>query len=126
MLHVLFVAIRNNIVDTIIDSRRTIMVITQDYLQEGYTTFEYEVAHHEMLTSKHMIIPILLDPIEKLAINMDDTIKHILKSVTYIEWQKTNNKKAAKKFWKRLELSMPKKPKRVQTDIERSAVFRTL
>lgn len=47
---------------------------------------------------------------------MDRNLKHILDSVTYLEWPGTDPEYPEKEasFWKRLELSMPKK--RTATD----------
>ncbi|CAC5420259.1 unnamed protein product [Mytilus coruscus] len=107
-------AITNNIVDAIANSRRSILIISKEYLLGGYTTFEYEMAHAEMITSKskHKIIPVLVDKFENLQGLMDDTMKCILKSVTYITWPGESNRKAVECFWDRLELSMPKKSKK--------------
>ncbi|XP_063433221.1 interleukin-18 receptor 1-like [Mytilus trossulus] len=104
-------AISTNIVDSIVNSRRSILIISKEYLQGGYTTFEYEMAYAEMITSnsKHQIIPVLVDKFENLQGLMDDTMKCILKSVTYITWPGETNRKSVVSFWDRLELSMPKK-----------------
>lgn len=110
----LFPAIATNIVDSIVNSRRSILIISKEYLQGGYTTFEYEMAYAEMITSKykHQIIPVLVDKFENLQGLMDDTMKCILKSVTYITWPGETNRKSVVSFWDRLELSMPKKSKK--------------
>ncbi|CAC5420261.1 unnamed protein product [Mytilus coruscus] len=111
-------AITANIIDAIANSRRTIMIISKEYLQGGYTTFEYEVAHTEMINSKskHKIIPIFLDKFDSCQGLMDDTLKCIVQSVTYITWPKGTNQRAADSFWKRLELAMPKKSKKDRAD----------
>ncbi|XP_063435647.1 toll-like receptor 13 [Mytilus trossulus] len=111
-------AITSNILDTIANSRRTIMIISREYLQGGYTTFEYEVAHAEMINSKskHKIIPIFLDKFDNCQGLMDDTLKCIVQSVTYITWPGGTNQRDVGTFWKRLALSMPKKSKKVRTD----------
>ncbi|CAG2257684.1 unnamed protein product [Mytilus edulis] len=108
-------AIANNIVDSIANSRRTILIISREYLQGGYTTFELEMAHAEMIStkSKHKIIPVLLDKYENLQGLMDDTLKHIIQSVTYITWPGETSQRDVKAFWKRLELSMPKKSRKL-------------
>ncbi|XP_063435648.1 interleukin-1 receptor accessory protein-like [Mytilus trossulus] len=108
-------AIANNIVDSIANSRRTILIISREYLQGGYTTFELEMAHAEMIStkSKHKIIPVLLDKYENLQGLMDDTLKHIIQSVTYITWPGETSQRDVKTFWKRLELSMPKKSRKL-------------
>ncbi|XP_052100367.1 interleukin-18 receptor 1-like [Mytilus californianus] len=109
-------AIANNIVDSIANSRRTILIISREYLQGGYTTFELEMAHAEMIAtkSKHKIIPILLDKYDNLQGSMDDTLKHIIQSVTYITWPGETSQRDVKSFWKRLELSMPKRSRKLR------------
>ena len=41
--------------------------------------------------------------------DMDPNLKYILDSITYLKWPGGGNSKAENAFWKRLELSMPKK-----------------
>ncbi|VDI71033.1 Hypothetical predicted protein, partial [Mytilus galloprovincialis] len=108
-------AIANNIVDCIANSRRTILIISREYLQGGYTTFELEMAHAEMIStkSKHKIIPVLLDKYENLQGLMDDTLKHLIQTVTYITWPGETSQRDVKTFWKRLELSMPKRSRKL-------------
>lgn len=103
------------------------MIISREYLQGGYTTFEYEVAHAEMINtkSKHKIIPIFLDKFDNCQGLMDDTLKCIVQSVTYITWPGGTNQRAVDTFWKRLALSMPKKSKKDRTDLrENSSLLR--
>ena len=69
---------------------------------------EYQKAQHEMLKLKHRIIPIVLEDISDCK-NMDRNLKGILNSVTYIEWPGEENSKRLERFWKKLQLSLPKK-----------------
>ena len=69
---------------------------------------EYQKAQHEMLKLKHRIIPIVLEDISKCS-HMDKNLKGILNSVTYIEWPGEENSKRLERFWKKIELSLPKK-----------------
>lgn len=63
-----------------------------------------------MLKRKHRIIPIMLEDISGVTSNMDKNLKGIINSVTYLEWPKESEKsKKEEKFWKRLQLSLPKK-----------------
>lgn len=110
--------------DSILNSRRTILIISQNFLKGGYTTFEYEVAHDEMIKSKHKIIPVLLDHVDKLKGDMDDTLKYIIQSVTYITWPGENRRKAQGTFWKRLQLAMPKKHKGLRRVGEQDRLLR--
>lgn len=69
---------------------------------------EYQKAQHEMLRLKHKIIPIVLEDISEVK-NLDKNLKSILNSVTYLEWPGNDNSKKLERFWKKLELSLPKK-----------------
>ena len=91
------------------NSRRTILVITPNFVKSEYTRFEYQVAQQEMLKRKHRIIPVLLDDISECKSTMDPNLQSILSSVTYLEWPNESDDKKAERFWKRLQLSLPKK-----------------
>ncbi|XP_052102440.1 neurogenic locus notch homolog protein 2-like isoform X2 [Mytilus californianus] len=103
--------IANNIIWAINNSRRTIIVISQQYIQSDFTRFEYQVAQTEMLKRKHKIIPVLLEDINHVEHEMDENLKIIIESVTYIKWPGENTSKALDQFWKQLHLSLPKKHK---------------
>ncbi|XP_046557715.1 sushi, nidogen and EGF-like domain-containing protein 1 isoform X2 [Haliotis rubra] len=101
--------IANNIIEAVENSRRTIMILTPSYIQSEFCRFEYQRAQHEMLKRKQRIIPIVLQDITQDRVYMDETLCTILDSITYIEWPKDGNEKKVEKFWKRVELSMPKR-----------------
>ncbi|XP_067678317.1 protein draper-like [Haliotis asinina] len=104
--------IANNIIEAVENSRRTIMILTPSYIQSEFCRFEYQRAQHEMLKRKQRIIPIVLQDITKDRVYMDETLCTILDSITYIEWPRDRNEKKVDKFWKRVELSMPKRRSR--------------
>ncbi|KAH3693317.1 uncharacterized protein LOC127863166 [Dreissena polymorpha] len=100
--------IANNIVKAIENSRRTIIVLSPEYVKSEWCRMEYQKAQHEMLKLKHKIIPIVLEPIHDLS-NVDTNLKSLLNSVTYLEWPGLENNKKVDKFWQQMELSLPKK-----------------
>ncbi|XP_067678304.1 uncharacterized protein [Haliotis asinina] len=100
--------IANNILWAIEKSRRTILVLSPDYMESDFTRFEYQVAHNEMLKQKHKVIPLLLQDISQQKHLTDRTLASILKSITYIEWPRNGEESKLKAFWRRLELSLPK------------------
>nr|KAG5711788.1 hypothetical protein BaRGS_023552 [Batillaria attramentaria] len=61
-----------------------------------------------MLKLKHKIIPVVLEDAEHICAS-DKNLKTILDTVTYIKWPGVEDSKKTEKFWKLLELSMPKK-----------------
>ncbi|XP_048757831.2 uncharacterized protein LOC125668095 isoform X2 [Ostrea edulis] len=99
-------AIFENIIEAINNSRRTILVLSPRFLSSEWTRYEYQVALQEMLKKKHRIIPIILEDISAVE-NVDETLKQILSSITYIKWPESEKKE--KNFWKTLQLSLPKK-----------------
>ncbi|XP_021358637.1 uncharacterized protein LOC110453803 [Mizuhopecten yessoensis] len=101
-------AIANNIISAIERSRRTIMILSPNYINSEWCRMEYQKAQHEMLKMRHKIIPIVLEDVSKCK-TMDKNLKTILSTVTYIEWPGEEDPKKLEKFWKKIELSLPKK-----------------
>lgn len=133
-------------------SRRTIMVITPDYVGNEWSRFEYLIAQHETLKLNQKIIPIILEEVDQNDLKVNKSLKHILQSVKCLKYPQMNSlrygdseniedlssspcsekqvnlssisypttgasvtkniaDKSEEKFWKRLELTMPKKKK---------------
>ncbi|KAK3089029.1 hypothetical protein FSP39_000251 [Pinctada imbricata] len=101
-------AIANNIIQAIENSRRTIMILSPNYVDSEWCRMEYQKAQHEMLKLKHKIIPIMFKDISKCS-SIDKNLKTILNTVTYLEWPGEENSKKMERFWKQLELTLPKK-----------------
>lgn len=99
-------AIFENIIEAINNSRRTILVLSPRFLSSEWTRYEYQVALQEMLKKKHRIIPVILEDISEME-DVDETLKQILSSITYIKWPESEKKQ--KHFWKTLQFSLPKK-----------------
>ncbi|CAL1543834.1 unnamed protein product [Lymnaea stagnalis] len=151
-------------------SRRTIMVITPDYVGNEWSRFEYLIAQHETLKLNQRIIPIILEKIDQKDLTVNKSLKHILQSVKCLQYPQMKSIKDAKseniahhssclsgekpsnlssisnpitsvsksketlvtdkkeeKFWKRLELTMPKKKKqKVSTNFEKENFNKSL
>ncbi|XP_055886564.1 uncharacterized protein LOC106062301 isoform X2 [Biomphalaria glabrata] len=102
--------ITDNITESVKKSRRTLLIISPAYISSGWCKFEYQMALQEMLTEKHRILPIILGDVSHLADETDETLSAILKSVTWLEYPgKDASEQETERFWKRLELSLPKK-----------------
>ncbi|ESP05292.1 hypothetical protein LOTGIDRAFT_152123 [Lottia gigantea] len=101
--------ISNNIIWAVENSRRTILILTPDYIQSEFCRFEYQRAQHEMLNRKQRIIPIILEDVSNQMNYMDNALRSIVKSITYLTWPGEKKEADVNKFWKRLELSLPKK-----------------
>lgn len=102
------VAIANNIITAVENSRRTILILTPEFIKSDFCRFEYQQAQLQMLKQKQRIIPLVLRDISREK-NMDETLRSILDTSTYLDWPQNNDPNKIEKFWKRLELSMPKK-----------------
>ncbi|GFS21741.1 protein toll [Elysia marginata] len=120
-------AIANNIIHAVERSRRTILVLSPNYVSSEWCRLEYQKAQHEMLKLRHKIIPVILEDVRKVS-GVDKALRTIMDTVTYIEWPgeqafpvpdgarrnidlSTNQKAAVDRFWKLLTCSMPKKRK---------------
>lgn len=104
--------IANNIIHAIENSRRTIMILSPNYVESEWCRMEYQKAQHEMLKRKHRIIPIMFRDITK-ADKCDSALYDILHTVTYIQWPEDGDSLKIDRFWNQLRLSLPKK--RVQS-----------
>ncbi|XP_062617978.1 uncharacterized protein LOC134279584 isoform X2 [Saccostrea cucullata] len=112
-------AIFENIIEAINNSRRTILVLSPRFLNSEWTRYEYQVALQEMLKKKHRIIPVILEDISDVE-DIDETLKQILSSITYIKWPDTEKKE--KHFWKTLQLSLPKRRMEISSGSDSTGV----
>lgn len=72
-------------------------MLSPRFLSSEWTRYEYQVALQEMLKKKHRIIPVILEDISEME-DVDETLKQILSSITYIKWPESEKKQ--KHFWK--------------------------
>ncbi|RUS75705.1 hypothetical protein EGW08_016520 [Elysia chlorotica] len=122
-------AIANNIIQAVERSRRTILVLSPNYVSSEWCRLEYQKAQHEMLKLKHKIIPVILEDVRKVP-EMDKALRTIIDTVTYVEWPGEPNTSFPRnfdkvidasttkdtdhdRFWKLLACSMPKKRKEI-------------
>lgn len=72
-----------------------------------------------MLKLKHKIIPIVLKDVSKVS-TLDKNLKSIMGAVTYLEWPGHDCSKQLDRFWKKLELSLPKKKQSSSASVQSS------
>ncbi|ESO88270.1 hypothetical protein LOTGIDRAFT_165708 [Lottia gigantea] len=101
--------IANNILWAVENSRRTVLIISPNYLGSEYAQFEFQTAHLESLSLHSRIVPVIYKDISQHQGSIDATLKHILRTITYLEWPTIEDNKKETKFWKRLALSLPKR-----------------
>ncbi|KAK3601551.1 hypothetical protein CHS0354_027691 [Potamilus streckersoni] len=101
-------SIINNNLSSLQNSRRTIMVISKQYVLGEFTKVRNIYAQREILKHKHRVIPIFMENISNIRPLMDRDLKTILNSGPCLQWPKEGTPQEARKFWERLQLSMPK------------------
>ncbi len=74
----------DNILNAINTSRRVLLVLSRDFLESGWCTFEVIIAMEKMNNDNNVIIvPLLVDL-------CDDDVPQMLKSVTYVSTREPN------------------------------------
>lgn len=91
--------INNQIVDSVYNSRRTLAVLSMNYLESAWGKLEFLMAHKQSIEEKRpRVIVIKLGELN--ADEMDDEFKAYIKTYTYIEWGEPW-------FWKKLFYALP-------------------
>ena len=94
--------INKNIITAIKYSRRTILVLTPDFIKSGWCDFEFQAAHKRVIDDRsNFLIIVLLKEVD--VKDLDETLKLYMKTNTYV----TVNDKW---FWQKLLYAMPKVP----------------
>lgn len=89
----------DSIVHAIDTSRRTILVLSQNFIKTEWCRFEFKSAHHQVLRDRRKrLIIILLGEISFK--NLDPELQLYLKTNTCLEW-------GQKFFWKHLRFALP-------------------
>lgn len=80
-------------------SRRTILILSENFLKSEWCRYEFKSAHHEVLSAcKHRLIVIVLGRLSQQ--DLDPDIRLWLKNSTLLRW-------GDKMFWERLKYAMP-------------------
>ena len=96
-------AIAENIIEAIDTSKRTIMLVSKDFLQSDWCQYEFQMAHHQVLSEggRNRLILVMMEQIDISDIT-DHTLKSYIRTHTYIE-------KNHPRFWERLRFALPDK-----------------
>jgi len=114
----------DTIVEAVESSRRTIMVLSKNFVENEWCRFQFKSAHHEVLKDRQKrLIVILLGDIPQR--DLDPDLRLYLKTNTCISWDD-------KLFWDKLRFSMPDVKNNMRTlravshysEIEESKYFR--
>lgn len=94
--------IGDTIVQAVESSRRTIMVLSENFIKSEWCRFEFKSAHHQVLRDrrKRLIVILLGDVPQK---DLDPDIRLYLKTNTYLQW-------GDKLFWEKLRFALPDVP----------------
>lgn len=92
----------DTIVQAVESSRRTIMVLSENFIKSEWSRYEFKSAHHQVLRDrrKRLIVILLGDVLPK---DLDPDLKLCLKNNTYLQW-------GEKLFWERLRFALPDVP----------------
>ncbi|KAL5285105.1 hypothetical protein ACFFRR_007069 [Megaselia abdita] len=92
----------DTIMQAIDTSKRTIMVLSENFIRSEWCKFEFKSAHHHVLRDrrKRLIVILLGELPEK---DLDPEIKLYLKNNTYLQW-------GDKLFWEKLRYALPDVP----------------
>ena len=84
-------------------SRRTIMVISHNFIKAEWCRFEYKSALHQLLKNRRKcLVVILIGDIRRK--DLDPDLKLYLKTSTYLQWGQVG-------FWDRLRYALPDVPR---------------
>uniref|UniRef100_A0A182XBQ2 TIR domain-containing protein n=1 Tax=Anopheles quadriannulatus TaxID=34691 RepID=A0A182XBQ2_ANOQN len=102
--------IANEIAKAVEESRRTIIILSLNYIDSMWGQMEFSTAYLQSLVDKHnRVIPIIYQDIGDID-QLDPQLRAYLKTNTYVRWDDPW-------FWDKLHYAMPRKrrPKDVQT-----------
>ncbi|KAK2168447.1 hypothetical protein NP493_1225g02036 [Ridgeia piscesae] len=93
--------ISENIVESIEASRKVIVVLSNNFAQSQWCRMELEMANHRRLSNwQNSLVLVLLETISPE--NQNATLRILLTTHTYLEW----NERAQKKFWRALRKAL--------------------
>lgn len=94
--------ISDTIVQAVESSKRTIMVLSENFIKSEWCRYEFKSAHHQVLRDKRKrLIVILLGEVPNK--DLDPDIRLYLKTNSYLQW-------GDKHFWEKLKFALPDVP----------------
>ena len=96
------VAMTKNIITAIQYSRRTILVLSPDFIKSGWCDLEFQAPHQRALEDRsNFLIVVLLQEVDPK--HLDETLRLYMKTKTYVS---VNDKW----FWQKICYALPKTP----------------
>ncbi|KAM4652196.1 uncharacterized protein O3C94_014550 [Discoglossus pictus] len=91
----------DNIVDSIHNSRKTICVISRNYLRSEWCSLEMQLASYKLFDEmRDVLIPIFLEKIPERELSTYHRMRKVMLKKTYISW--SSEPEAQKLFWAKL------------------------
>ncbi|XP_070535054.1 toll-like receptor 1 [Ptychodera flava] len=95
-------SIIDNIIDSIQDSRKTILLLTPNFVKSEWCYFEMQMALHRLFDEgRDVVVLVLLEPIPEK--DLPRRLRKLFAKKTFIEWPQENNQTARQLFWAKLE-----------------------
>lgn len=92
----------DTIVQAVESSKRTIMILSENFIKSEWCRFEFKSAHHQVLRDRRRrLIVILLGEVPQK--DLDPDIRLYLKTNIYLQW-------GDKLFWEKLKFALPDVP----------------
>ena len=97
--------IEETIVESIERSRKTILVLSQHFLQSNWCYFEMQMARNRLfMRGRDCLIPLLMEDIPLETLGRSSTLRNLLETKTYLKW--TENPEGQDLFWKHLNMAL--------------------
>lgn len=91
--------VTDTILSAVETSKRTILILSENFIKSEWRRFEFRSAHHEVLKDRRRrLIVILLGEVPRR--DLDPDIRLYLKTNTYLKWGDNH-------FWEKLKFAMP-------------------
>ncbi|XP_030077228.1 toll-like receptor 13 [Microcaecilia unicolor] len=104
----------SNIVDAIYNSRKTLCIVSRNYLVSDWCSMEVQVALYRLFDEHHdVLVLIFLDEIPDCELSDYTRVRKIMKKKTYLKWPK--EPEAQMLFWAKLREAL----KHITTDSEK-------
>ena len=97
-------AIEENILKAIESSRKTIIVLSKNFLKSAWCEFELQIARKECVEKgRNLIIAVMLEPLS-VDDKMSRSVERLIRQNTYIEWPDNPSDQA--RFWCKLRTAL--------------------
>ena len=101
--------IMEQVIDSIENSRKTLLILSPHFVRSNWCKFEMRMAHQKLFRTGHDVLLLaILKPLD--GVEITKTLKALLEQKTYVEW--SEDQYGRKLFWAKLiaALDIPKRP----------------